>query len=155
MIGNAMFTFALCGLTFSVLCYFLSSELRGDKDDKPKELTIVDNKGKEYSVGEYLTKDEIAKKDDNKDVEFDIKPNTTYHKVIDRLTKDITESNRYEDMGRYRAILDVLESDQYRVQKRVVISSKVLEECIDYWPEAFDGVECLIDDNRNGIPDEA
>ena len=145
-----MFTLALCGLTFSVLCYFLSSELRGDKDDKPKELTIVDNKGKEYSVGEYLTKDEILKKE-----EFDIKPNTTYHKVIDRLTKDITESNHYEDMGRYRAILDVLESDQYIVQKRVVISSKVLEECIDYWPEAFDGVECLIDDNGNGIPDEA
>lgn len=57
-------------------------------------------------------------------------------------------------MGRYRAILNVLESDQYRVQKRVVISSKVLEECIDYWPEAFDGVECLIDDNGNGIPDD-
>ena len=165
MIGNAMFTFALCGLTFSVLCYFLSSELRGDKDDKskggkpkrykpkgdgPKELTIVDDKGNEYSLGEYLTKDEILKKD-----EFDIKPNTTYHKIIDKLMKDIKESINYEDMGRYRAILDVLESDQYRVQKRVVISSKVLEECIDYWPEAFDGVECLIDDNGNGIPDEA
>lgn len=56
------FTLALCGFTFSVLCYFLSSELRGDKDDRPKELTIVDDKGKEYSVGEYLTKDEIVKK---------------------------------------------------------------------------------------------
>lgn len=149
--GNTIFMLALCGFTFSVLCYFLSSELRGDKDDdKPKELTIVDNKGKEYSVGEYLAKNESSKKE-----EFDIKPNTTYHKVIDKLAKDITKSNHYEDMGRYRAILDVFESDQYRVQKRVVVSSKVLEECIDYWPEAFDGVECLIDDNGNGIPDEA
>lgn len=152
--GNAIFILALCCCTFSILCYFLSSELRGDKDDKPKELTIVDDKGNEYSVGEYLSKSERPKEDDNKDVEFDIKPNTPYYKVINRLVKDIGESNHYEDMGRYRAILDVLESDQYRVQKRVVISSKVLEECVDYWPEAFDGIECLIDDNGNGIPDE-
>lgn len=149
--GDTFFILALCCFTFSVLCYFLSKELRGDNDDKlqPPTLTIVDDKGKEYSIGEYLTKDEIAKKD-----EFDIKPNTPYYKVINRLVKDIGESDHYEDMGRYRAILNVLESDQYRVQKRVVISSKVLEECIDYWPEAFDGVECLIDDNGNGIPDE-
>lgn len=154
--GHTIFILALCCCTFSILCYFLSSELRGDKDDKPKELTIIDDKGKEYSVGEYLSKSEILKEDDsNKDVEFDIKPNSTYYKVIHRLEKDIEESNNYEDMGRYRAILDVLESDQYSVQKRVVISSKVLEECIDYWPEAFDGFELLIDDNGNGIPDEA
>jgi hypothetical protein len=152
--GYTIFILALCCCTFSILCYFLSSELRGDKDDKPKELTIVDDKGNEYSVGEYLSKSKILK-EDNKDVEFDIKPNTSYHKVIHRLEKDIEESNSYEDMGRYRAILNVFESDQYSVQKRVVISSKVLEECIDYWPEAFDGVECLIDDNGNGIPDEA
>jgi hypothetical protein len=152
--GYMIFILALCCCTFSILCYFLSSELRGDKDDKPKELTIVDNNGKEYSVGEYLSKSEHPK-EDNKDVEFDIKPNTVYHKVIHRLEKDIEESNNYEDMGRYRAILNVFESDQYSVQKRVVISSKVLEECIDYWPEAFDGIECLIDDNGNGIPDEA
>lgn len=109
----------------------------------PSTLTIVDENGEEHPIGEYLTKDE-----------FDIKPNTPYYKVINRLVKDTRESDNYEDIGRYRAILDVLESDQYRVQKRVVISSKVLEECIDYWPEAFDGVECLIDDNGNGIPDE-
>lgn len=146
--GNALFTIALCCCTFSILCYFLSSELRGDKDDKPKELTIIDTKeGKTYSIDEYR---KILEKD-----EFDIKPNTTYHKIIDKLRKDITESDLIEDMARYRAILYVLESDQYRVQKRVVISSNVLEECIDYWPEAFDGIECLIDDNGNGIPDEA
>lgn len=152
--GYTIFILALCCCTFSILCYFLSSELRGDKDDKPKELTIVDNNGKEYSVGEYLSKSKHPKEDDNKDVEFDIKPNTVYHKVCCRLENDIEESIDCEDLGRYRAILNVLESDQYRVQKRVVISSKVLEECIDYWPEAFDGIECLIDDNGNGIPDE-
>lgn len=143
--GYTFFTLALCCFSFSVLCYFLSKELRGDKDDKlpPPTLTIVDDKGKEYSIGEYLTKDEV-----------DAKLNTPYYKVINRLVKDIGESDHYEDMGRYRAILDVLESNQYRVQKRVVINSKILEECIDYWPEAFDGVECIIDDNGNGIPDE-
>ena len=83
--GNTIFIFALCCCTFSILCYFLCSELRGDKDDKPKELTIVDNNGKEYSVGEYLSKSEHPKEDDNKDVEFDIKPNTVYHKVCWRL----------------------------------------------------------------------
>lgn len=153
MAGSMFFGLALVCFSLSALCYGMCKVLSRNscKDVKlpPPTLTIVDDKGKEYSIGEYLTKDEIAKKN-----EFDIKPNTPYYKVINRLVKDIGESDHYEDMGRYRAILDVLESDQYRVQKRVVISSKVLEECIDYWPEAFDGVECLIDDNGNGIPDE-
>lgn len=147
--GYALFTIALCCCTFSILCYFLSSELRRDECEKGvKELTIVETKeGKAYSIDEYR---KILEKD-----EFDIKPNTTYHKVLDKLRKDIKATPLNGDSDRYETILDVFESDQYRVQKRVVISSKTLEECIDYWPEAFDGIECLIDDNGNGIPDEA
>lgn len=158
MTGSMFFGLAIICFSLSLLCFGMSKVLCRDKDESlpPPTLTIVDDNGKKWTIGEYLTKDETIKKDESsKKDEFDIKPNTPYHKVVNRLVKDIEESDHYEDMGRYRAILNVLESDQYKVQKRVVISSKVLEECIDYWPEAFDGVECLIDDNGNGIPDEA
>lgn len=166
------FGLAIICFGLSALCYAMSKVLCGNRDRRPQSpvidkwinlgdyltkdenlppptLTIVDENGDEHPISEYLAKDRSSKKD-----EFDIKPNTPYYKVVNRLMKDIEESDHYEDTGRYRAILSVLESDQYKVQKRVVISSKVLEECIDYWPEAFDGIECLIDDNGNGIPDE-
>lgn len=172
MTGSMFFGLALICFSLSALCYGMCKVLCGNKNEKstssstvdkwinlgdfikeeklpPSTLTIVDENGNEWPISEYLAKDKNSKKD-----EFDIKPNTPYYKVVNKLVKDIEESDHYEDMGRYRAILNVLESDQYKVQKRVVISSKVLEECIDYWPEAFDGVECLIDDNGNGIPDE-
>lgn len=170
MTGSMFFGLAIICFSLSALCYAMSKVLCGNrrpqsptvdkwinlgdyltKDENlpPPTLTIVDENGDEHPISEYLAKDRSSKKD-----EFDIKPNTPYYKVVNRLMKDIEESDHYEDTGRYRAILSVLESDQYKVQKRVVISSKVLEECIDYWPEAFDGIECLIDDNGNGIPDE-
>lgn len=38
--------------------------------------------------------------------------------------------------------------------KRQRLYEELFEKCIDFWPEMFDGIECKIDNDGNGVPDE-
>ena len=34
------------------------------------------------------------------------------------------------------------------------MNEELFEKCIDFWPEMFDGIECKVDNDGNGVPDE-
>lgn len=86
--------------------------------------------------------------------EYDIKPNRPYDKVVDRLKRKIETTTSAKNSKLYKEILNVLQSKQYLAQKIVVLNEELFEKCIDFWPEMFDGIECKIDNDGNGVPDE-
>ena len=86
--------------------------------------------------------------------EYDIKPNRPYDKVVDKLKRKIETTTSAKNSKLYKEILNVLQSKQYLAQKRVVLNEELFEKCIDFWPEMFDGIECKIDNDGNGVPDE-
>ena len=86
--------------------------------------------------------------------EYDIKPNRPYDKIVDKLKRKIESTTSAKNSKLYKEILNVLQSKQYLAQKRVVLNEKLFEKCIDFWPEMFDGIECKVDNDGNGIPDE-
>lgn len=85
---------------------------------------------------------------------YDIKPNRPYDKVVDKLKRKLESTTSAKNSKLYKEILNVLQSKQYLAQKRVVLSEELFEKCIDFWPEMFDGIECKIDNDGNGVPDE-
>lgn len=87
-------------------------------------------------------------------MEYDIKPNRPYDKAIAELERKISTSSDERKVKLYKAILKVLQSKQYLVQKKVMLNTRFFEQCIDFWPAMFDGIECKVDDNGNGIPDD-
>lgn len=86
--------------------------------------------------------------------EYDIKPNRPYDKVVDKLKRKLESTTSAKNSKLYKEILNVLQSKQYLTQKRVVLNEELFEKCIDFWPEMFDGIECKVDNDRNGVPDE-
>lgn len=86
--------------------------------------------------------------------EYDIKPNRPYDKIVDKLKRKIESTTSSKDSKLYKEILNVLQSKQYLAQKRVVLNEELFEKCIDFWPEMFDGIECKVDNDGNGVPDE-
>lgn len=86
--------------------------------------------------------------------EYDIKPNRPYDKVVDKLKRKIESTTSSKNSKLYKEILNVLQSKQYLAQKRVVLNEELFEKCIDFWPEMFDGIECKVDNDGNGVPDE-
>lgn len=86
--------------------------------------------------------------------EYDIKPNRPYDKIVDKLKRKIESTTSAKNSKLYKEILNVLQSKQYLAQKRVVLNEKLFEKCIDFWPEMFDGIECKVDNDGNGVPDE-
>ena len=85
---------------------------------------------------------------------YDIKPNRPYDKIVDKLKRKLESTTSAKNSKLYKEILNVLQSKQYLAQKRVVLSEELFEKCIDFWPEMFDGIECKIDNDGNGVPDE-
>ena len=86
--------------------------------------------------------------------EYDIKPNRPYDKVVDKLKRKLESTVSAKNSKLYKEILNVLQSKQYLAQKRVVLNDDLFEKYIDFWPEMFDGIECKIDNDGNGVPDE-
>lgn len=86
--------------------------------------------------------------------EYDIKPNRPYDKIVDKLKRKIESTTSAKNSKLYKEILNVLQSKQYLAQKRVVLNEDLFEKCIDFWPEMFDGIECKVDNDGNGVPDE-
>ena len=86
--------------------------------------------------------------------EYDIKPNRPYDKVVDKLKRKLESTTSAKNSKLYKEILNVLQSKQYLAQKRVVLNEELFEKCIDFWPEMFDGIECKVDNDGNGVPDE-
>lgn len=86
--------------------------------------------------------------------EYDIKPNRPYDKIVDKLKRKIESTTSAKNSKLYKEILNVLQSKQYLAQKRVVLNEELFEKCIDFWPEMFDGIECKVDNDGNGTPDE-
>lgn len=89
-----------------------------------------------------------------KAMEYDIKPNRPYDKAVAELKRNITTSSDERKVKLYKAILKVLMSKQYLAQKKVMLNTRFFEQCIDFWPAMFDGIECKIDDDGNGVPDD-
>ena len=76
------------------------------------------------------------------------------YEALDKLKTKIESTTSAKNSKLYKEILNVLQSKQYLAQKRVVLNEKLFEKCIDFWPEMFDGIECKVDNDGNGIPDE-
>lgn len=74
--------------------------------------------------------------------------------ALAELERKISTSSDERKVKLYKAILKVLQSKQYLVQKKVMLNTRFFEQCIDFWPAMFDGIECKVDDNGNGIPDD-
>ncbi len=91
---------------------------------------------------------------ENDEDEYDIKPNRPYDKIVDKLKRKIESTTSAKNSKLYKEILNVLQSKQYLAQKRVVLNEELFEKCIDFWPEMFDGIECKVDNDGNGVPDE-
>lgn len=91
---------------------------------------------------------------ENDEDEYDIKPNRPYDKIVDKLKRKIESTTNAKNSKLYKEILNVLQSKQYLAQKRVVLNEELFEKCIDFWPEMFDGIECKVDNDGNGVPDE-
>lgn len=91
---------------------------------------------------------------ENDEDEYDIKPNRPYDKIVDKLKRKIESTTSDKNSKLYKEILNVLQSKQYLAQKRVVLNEELFEKCIDFWPEMFDGIECKVDNDGNGVPDE-
>lgn len=102
---------------------------------------------------ERMLQEATANYIENED-EYDIKPNRPYDKIVDKLKRKIESTTNAKNSKLYKEILNVLQSKQYLAQKRVVLNEELFEKCIDFWPEMFDGIECKVDNDGNGVPDE-
>lgn len=110
-------------------------------------------KAYEKKRDEYNKQQRLYEEEDDED-EYDIKPNRPYDKIVDKLKRKIESTTSAKNSKLYKEILNVLQSKQYLAQKRVVLNEELFEKCIDFWPEMFDGIECKVDNDVNGIPDE-
>jgi hypothetical protein len=100
----------------------------------------------------HLLEEELDGTDD--DIEDDIKPSHSYDEAVAELERKLESSISAEKSKLYKDILNVLQSNQYLVQKRVLLNEALFEKCIDFWPTMFDGIECKVDSDGDGVPDE-
>lgn len=142
-----------------ILMIILFNEYRKEK--------AYEKKRDEYNKQQRLYEEELFRRErmlqeatviyiENEDDEdeYDIKPNRHYDKIVDKLKRKIESTTSAKNSKLYKEILNVLQSKQYLAQKRVVLNEELFEKCIDFWPEMFDGIECKVDNDGNGIPDE-
>lgn len=122
------------------------------KKEKDRQLRLMEQKLEQEK--ELKRQEAMKLAAQKKAAEYDIKPNRPYDKAIAELERKISTSSDERKVKLYKAILKVLQSKQYLVQKKVMLNTRFFEQCIDFWPAMFDGIECKVDDNGNGIPDD-
>lgn len=159
VVGIFCSTFIISIISF-ILMVFLFMEYKKEKayekkiDEHSKRKRLYEEEivaGRERMLQE-ATVNYIENEDDEDG--YDIKPNRPYDKIVDKLKRKLESTTSAKNSKLYKEILNVLQSKQYLAQKRVVLSEELFEKCIDFWPEMFDGIECKIDNDGNGVPDE-
>lgn len=120
--------------------------------EKDRQLRLMEQKLEQEKELERQEAMKLAAQ--KKAAEYDIKLNRPYDKAIAELERKISTSSDERKVKLYKAILKVLQSKQYLVQKKVMLNTRFFEQCIDFWPAMFDGIDCKVDDNGNGIPDD-
>ena len=123
-----------------------------DKQQRLYEEELIAGLFRRERMLQEVTVNYIENEDDED--EYDIKPNRPYDKIVDKLKRKIESTTSSKNSKLYKEILNVLQSKQYLAQKRVVLNEELFEKCINFWPEMFDGIECKVDNDGNGIPDE-
>ena len=151
----SIFSFILMIILF--MAYIKEKAYEKKIDDYDKQQRLYEE---ELMVGlirrERMLQEATANciENENDEDEYDIKPNRPYDKIVDKLKRKIESTTSAKNSKLYKEILNVLQSKQYLAQKRVVLNEELFEKCIDFWPEMFDGIECKIDNDGNGVPDE-
>ena len=151
----SIFSFILMIILF--MAYRKEKAYQKMRDDYDKQQRLYEE---ELTVGlirrERMLQEATANciENENDEDEYDIKPNRPYDKIVDKLKRKIESTTSAKNSKLYKEILNVLQSKQYLAQKRVVLNEDLFEKCIDFWPEMFDGIECKIDNDGNGVPDE-
>lgn len=137
---------------FFAIMYKKEKEYDKMRREKDRQLRLVEQKLKQEM--ELKRQEAMKLAAQKKAMEYDIKPNRPYDKAVAELERKISTSSDERKIKLYKAILKVLKSKQYLVQKRVMLNTRFFEQCIDFWPAMFDGIDCKVDDNGNGIPDD-
>lgn len=151
----SIFSFILMIILFNA--YMKEKAYEKKRDEYNKQLRLYEEElvaglFRRERMLQEATVNYIENEDDED--EYDIKPNRPYDKVVDKLKRKIETTTSVKNSKLYKEILNVLQSKQYLAQKRVVLNEELFEKCIDFWPEMFDGIECKIDNDGNGVPDE-
>lgn len=137
---------------FFAIMYKKEKEYDKMRREKDQQLRLLEQKLQQEK--ELKRQEAMKLAAQKKAMEYDIKPNRPYDKAIAELERKISTSSDERKVKLYKAILKVLQSKQYLVQKKVMLNTRFFEQCIDFWPAMFDGIECKVDDNGNGIPDD-
>lgn len=139
-------------MIFFGVMYQKEKEYDKMRREKDRQLRLIEQK---LEQDKELKRQEAMKlAAQKKAAEYDIKPNRPYDKAVAELERKISTSSSERNIKNYKGILRVLQSKQYLVQKKVILNTRCFERCIDFWPAMFDGIECKIDDNGNGVPDD-
>ena len=151
----SIFSFILMIILFNA--YMKEKAYEKKRDEYNKQLRLYEEElvaglFRRERMLQEATVNYIENEDDED--EYDIKPNRPYDKIVDKLKRKIESTTSAKNSKLYKEILNVLQSKQYLAQKRVVLNEELFEKCIDFWPEMFDGIECKIDNDGNGVPDE-
>lgn len=139
-------------MTFFAIMYKKEKEYDKMRREKDRQLRLIEQKLEQEK--ELKRQEAMKLAAQKKAMEFDIKLNRPYDKAVAELERKISTSSDERKVKLYKAILKVLKSKQYLVQKRIMLNTRFFEQCIDFWPAMFDGIECKVDDNGNGIPDD-
>lgn len=151
----SIFSFILMIILFTAYRKEKAYEKKRDEYNKQQRLyeeELIAGLFRRERMLQEATVNYIENEDDED--EYDIKPNRPYDKIVDKLKRKIESTTSAKNSKLYKEILNVLQSKQYLAQKRVVLNEKLFEKCIDFWPEMFDGIECEVDNDGNGIPGE-
>lgn len=151
----SIFSFILMIILFTAYRKEKAYEKKRDEYNKQQRLyeeELIAGLFRRERMLQEATVNYIENEDDED--EYDIRPNRPYDKVVDKLKRKIESTTSDRRSQLYKEILNVLQSKQYLAQKRVVLNEELFEKCIDFWPEMFDGIECKIDNDGNGVPDE-
>lgn len=125
-----------------MICFFITYQKEKENDKIRKE---IDQQLR-------LLEDELDGTDDS--IEDDIKLSHSYDEAVAELERKLESSLSAEKSKLYKDILNVLQSKQYLAQKRVLLNETLFEKCIDIWPTMFDGIECKVDSDGDGVSDE-
>ena len=139
-------------MAFFAIMYKKEKEYDKMRREKDRQLRLIEQKLEQEK--ELKRQEAMKLAAQKKAMEYDIKPNRPYDKAVAELERKISTSSDERKIKLYKAILKVLKSKQYLVQKRIMLNTRFFEQCIDFWPAMFDGIECKVDDNGNGIPDD-
>ena len=151
----SIFSFILMIILFNAYRKEKAYEKKRDEYNKQQRLyeeELIAGLFRRERMLQEATVNYIENEDDED--EYDIKPNRPYDKIVDKLKRKIESTTSAKNSKLYKEILNVLQSKQYLAQKRFVLNEEIFEMCIDFWPEMFDGIECKVDNDGNGIPDE-